>query len=66
MNQRILITGSSGLVGSALSPALEHIGDSVRLFDLNAQCASKGDVRDLNRVRSMMSDCDGVIHLAAV
>lgn len=66
MNQRILITGSSGLVGSALAPILEQLGADVRLLDLNAAGDAKGDVRDLNRVRATVDECDGVIHLAAV
>lgn len=66
MNQRILITGSSGLVGSALAPVLEQLGAEVRLLDLAAVGDAEGDVRDLDRVRSAVVECDGVIHLAAV
>ena len=66
MNQRILITGSSGLVGSALAPVLEQLGADVRLLDLVAVGDAQGDVRDLDRIHSVVDGCDGVIHLAAV
>lgn len=66
MNQRILITGSSGLIGSALAPVLEQFGADVRLFDLTANGDAQGDICDLDQVRSAINKCDGVIHLAAV
>lgn len=63
----ILVTGSSGLVGTALCSALEARGVHVRGFDLRAQKTSeKGDVRNRERVRAAMHDVDGVVHLAAV
>lgn len=54
----ILITGSSGLIGSALSRALAR----VRTFDLR----SGEDVRDPARVAAAVEGCTGVVHLAAV
>lgn len=66
MNHRILITGSSGLVGSALSPALAARGVDVARLDIRASGAAQGDVRDRERVRRAMVDVDGVVHLAAV
>lgn len=66
MNTRILITGSSGLVGSAVAPTLQDLGADVRYLDLAGVADAEGDVRDDDRVRSAMANVDGVIHLAAV
>ena len=66
MKQRILITGSSGLVGSALSTALSARGVDVVRLDIRASGPAHGDVRDVERLRRTMTDVDGVIHLAAV
>jgi len=66
MTGRILITGSSGLVGEALRHALTASGFVVDGLDILAIGSDKGDVKDLERVQSGVADCDGVIHLAAV
>lgn len=66
MNDRILITGSSGLVGSALAPALAKHGADVIQFDIAASGAAHGDVRDRERVRKAVESARGIIHLAAV
>jgi nucleoside-diphosphate-sugar epimerase len=66
MNHRILITGSSGLVGSALVPALTSLGVEVARLDITANGAARGDVRDRERLRRAIAGADGVIHLAAV
>jgi nucleoside-diphosphate-sugar epimerase len=66
MGQRILITGSCGLVGTALANRLRSLGAELRFLDLNASGEAHGDVRDLDRVRRAVEGCDGVVHLAAV
>lgn len=66
MKYRILITGSSGLVGSALIPVLESCGMDVNRLDLKETGQFQGDVRDRTLVQQAMENCDGVIHLAAV
>jgi len=66
MNHRILITGSSGLVGGALLPAFASRGLEVECFDIRASGAARGDVRDGERVRRAVLCCDGIIHLAAI
>ena len=66
MNRRILITGSSGLVGKALKSALEEKNIEVVGLDIKGKGSSAGDVRDINRVRTAVEHCDGVVHLAAV
>jgi nucleoside-diphosphate-sugar epimerase len=66
MSRQILITGSSGLVGTSLATALAARGVDVRHFDVRAGGAAFGDVRNRDRVQKAILGCDGVIHLAAV
>ncbi|MBK1672990.1 NAD-dependent dehydratase [Ectothiorhodospira shaposhnikovii] len=66
MNQRILITGSAGLVGKALTTRLAAQGADVVHFDLHAHGQSRGDVRDRDRLREVVANVSGIIHLAAV
>lgn len=66
MNQRVLVTGSSGLVGSALVSALISRGFEVCCLDLRALAEAQGDVCDRERLRGPVSSVDGVVHLAAV
>ena len=64
---RILITGSHGLVGTAMSSLLKSAGHHVRCLDLRApQGDGRGDVLDLPAVEAAVAECDGVLHLAAV
>lgn len=64
---RILVTGSSGLVGSALVGAFHSQGYAVNHLDLRADDGfARGDTRDAAHVRQCMDGCDGIIHLAAV
>lgn len=66
MNHRILITGSSGLVGSALVSALTARSMEVIQFDMRAGGDAQGDVCDAARLREAFEGVGGVIHLAAV
>jgi len=66
MCYKILITGSSGLIGSSLSPMLKAKGIETIPFDLHAPDNHFGDVRDIIQVRKAIQGCDGVIHLAAI
>lgn len=66
MKPKILIAGSSGLVGVALRAALEARGFDVAGLDVQAVGADAGDVRDIDDVRRAMVGCDGVVHLAAI
>lgn len=63
---RVLITGSAGLVGTALRAALQRAGYEVVGLDLRGVGAERGDVRDRERVREAVQGCQGVVHLAAV
>jgi nucleoside-diphosphate-sugar epimerase len=64
--RRILITGSSGLVGRELRRTLEVRGYEVRGLDLRANDDERGDVRDSARVAAALEGVAGIIHLAAV
>jgi len=66
MNDRILVTGSSGLVGTALRSALQAKGIDVEGIDLRGTGPDAGDVRELARVQRAVRHCDGIVHLAAV
>ena len=66
MPQRILITGSKGLIGTELTDLLVHQGADVRSIDIAAEGDDQGDVRDPERVRSAIGGCHGIVHLAAV
>lgn len=63
---RVLVTGSHGLIGTALTAALVRAGHAVRTLDLRARDAGRGDVRDRDTVEHAIDSCGGVVHLAAV
>ncbi len=65
---RIGVTGSEGLIGSALCAALERDGHEVRRFDIRNASDSPhfGDLRDAEQVRRLVDGCDGVVHLGAI
>ena len=66
MTDRILVTGSEGLVGRALRATLEARGNEIVALDLQGGGSECGDVRDPDRVRGALAGCRGVVHLAAV
>lgn len=63
---RVLITGSAGLIGRALVASLRTRGVEVVEFDLRHEYEREGDVRDLSALRCAMEGVDGVVHLAAI
>ncbi|EYF00501.1 NAD-dependent epimerase/dehydratase family protein [Chondromyces apiculatus] len=67
MRQSILVTGSAGLIGTALVHTLSEAGFEAVPLDLRAPlgrgCA---DVRDPAAIRAALAPCAGVVHLAAV
>lgn len=63
---RILITGSSGLVGTALRKVFAARGVPAQPFDIRGTGSRRGDVRELSDLVDATSGCSGIIHLAAV
>ena len=66
MSHRILITGSEGLIGTALRRSLSVREDRIDGLDLLGAGIERGDVRDPQSVRAAVASCDGIVHLAAV
>jgi nucleoside-diphosphate-sugar epimerase len=62
----ILVTGSSGLIGSALATFLETRNFTVRRLDLRGTGDGFGDVRDRKKLAEAVTGASGVVHLAAV
>ena len=77
---RVLITGGAGYVGSTLAPLLLAAGHKVRVLDRLLYGGESllgvwshphfefvhGDVRDRETLRRAVSECDAVVHLAAI
>lgn len=63
---RLLITGSYGLVGTALTHMCERLGHDVVCFDVVDPSSPGKDVRDPEALAASIGDCDGVVHLAAI
>lgn len=67
MKKRILVTGSEGLIGTALSDALAQQGYDVVSLDLQALGPrNQGDVRKAEDLHRSVRGCIGIVHLAAV
>ncbi len=77
---KVLVTGGAGYLGSVLVPRLLRGGHEVRALDSLMYDGSsllsvwsdpafefvRGDVRDLDLMRSSLSGVDAVVHLAAI
>jgi nucleoside-diphosphate-sugar epimerase len=65
---RILVTGSGGLVGTALRQSLLGGGHEVRPYDVRIAPGGEGhgDVLDRAHLHDAIATCDGIVHLAAV
>jgi len=64
---RILVTGSSGLIGRALRQALARQGIATSGLDPRSEDASeRGDVRNQTNVAHALAGVAGIVHLGAV
>lgn len=68
---RILVTGSSGTLGTAIPPLLAEAGHELVLVDVRAPAGGDdrfvvGDVRDFGQLGAAMQGVDYVIHTAAI
>ena len=76
---KILITGGSGFIGSAITRHLVNKGHSVTVFDNNSRGKlrrlseimskikfKRGDIRNYKKLKSLSGNFDTVIHLAYV
>lgn len=61
---KILITGSSGFIGSALRNFLEK--QSIEIVPYDLKNVPSNDTRDFANLKEKMRGVDGVVHLAAV
>ena len=64
----ILVTGSAGLIGSAVRRALRQAGQDIRELDcrFHESRFQYGDVKDAKSVARAVRGCTGIVHLAAV
>ena len=63
----ILVTGSEGLIGTAICDLLAKSGYRVEKLDLrSSDPGQKGDIRDEALMQQRMKGCRGVVHLAAI
>ena len=64
--ETILVTGSSGLIGTAVCAVLAARGHDARRFDIADHAGGHGDIRVPGDLAAALRGCAGVIHLAAV
>jgi UDP-glucose 4-epimerase len=71
-NKKILVTGSSGFIGSHVADALEDAGHEVVLFDIspsiykrNSQKEFIGDILKISDLEKAIDGCEAIYHFAA-
>jgi UDP-glucose 4-epimerase len=69
---RILITGGTGDIGTALCKRLLNNGSSVHVIDQKKEATLPGvsyaqcDIMDFEALKTQMQGCDAVVHLSAI
>ncbi|WP_113718962.1 NAD-dependent epimerase/dehydratase family protein [Arthrobacter dokdonensis] len=64
---RVLVTGGTGLIGTAVVRLLQDQGNEAVIFDLAGEDKVRvGDVRDLAAVTDAADGCEVVVHLAGI
>lgn len=64
LSMKILVTGSSGLIGRSLTELLEKRGITVLSYDQKID--SRDDILNFQYLKDKMKEADGVVHLAAI
>ena len=75
--KKIFITGGAGYVGAMLAPYLVSKGYEIIVYDLMIYGEDvidkspkiklvRGDIRDQNKMKPLLQECDAVIHLACI
>jgi len=62
---KIVVTGSSGLIGRELVKQLKALGHELIEMDIE-QDESAHDIAYIDNVKTAIEGCDGIVHLAAV
>ena len=63
-HEKILVTGSSGLIGTAVCAVLASQGHEVLRFDIADQNDGFGDILTPTNLDVAMKGCTGVVHLS--
>ncbi len=65
---KILITGSEGLIGTAIFERLKKLNIDTIHFDKKFPLTHPyyGDILNKDKLEAAVADCDGIVHLAAV
>lgn len=65
---KILITGSEGLIGTAICERLKNLNINIVRFDKKFPLKHPyyGNLLDRDKLEATITDCEGIIHLAAV
>ena len=66
MTGTILVTGSAGVVGRAITYRLCCLGYTSVGLDIIGEAQENGDILDIGWVTDLVAQCDGIIHCAAI
>ena len=66
MTGTVLVTGSAGVVGCAITSRLNSMGYTPLGLDIIGASQESCDILDVERVADLVAQCDGIIHCAAI